>query len=67
MYNWIRVEDQKPDNEVDVLAFDKNSGEQFVARISFGYWSILSGVHVISDSYECQPTHWMPLPQPPLK
>ncbi|MBC1185572.1 DUF551 domain-containing protein [Kluyvera sp. SCKS090646] len=67
MNNWIKVEDKKPENEVDVLCFDDSSGEQYVARMYFGGWSILSGVHVVSDSYECQPTHWMPLPESPVK
>lgn len=67
MNKWIRVEDQIPENEVDVLAFDQSTEEQFVAQISIGRWSILSGVHVVSDTYDCQPTHWMHLPEPPIK
>ena len=67
MNRWISVEHGIPESDVDVLDFDETTGQQYVARISLGGWAILSGLHVISDLYDCQPTHWMPLPNPPTQ
>jgi hypothetical protein len=75
---WIRVSEHLPDAGVTVLIFHRptdpdgmpvSCGSEgcdgahiemgFRERIDYGEW------HWVSDFGEVEPTHWMPLPQPP--
>lgn len=53
---WISVEDRLPDEDDKCLVW--NGHHIFVAI----YWG--DGVWKF-DSYACEITHWMPLPEPP--
>ena len=64
---WIPVEERLPETGVDVLVmFPHNMA---VASRDMGEWVVNSGdgwctdVNLSDD--EKEPTHWMPLPQPP--
>jgi hypothetical protein len=54
--------------EIPVLVWDPDDGRTsypsvYIARqTSYGEWWRMNG----DDSYECYPTHWMPLPEPPI-
>ena len=54
--SWISVEDRLPDEDDKCLVW--NGHHIFVAI----YWG--DGVWKF-DSYACEITHWMPLPEPP--
>lgn len=63
---WISVNDRLPDNDTDVLLlFPRNMA---VGYYHYDEWSVASG----DDMYTCvreheeRPTHWMPLPAPPV-
>jgi hypothetical protein len=54
--------DTAPRDGTDVLLFVRSTGEQFVGYWDAGDWiyALCRGTKVV-----CEPTHWMPLPQPP--
>jgi hypothetical protein len=58
---WISVKDRLPEYQCCVLVFA--GGLQYVGR-HFGdewrYWSPMA-----QGGVDVEPTHWMPLPQPP--
>ena len=65
---WIRVEDELPETDVDVLVmFGKN--EPPCQGVMMGHRSYRSRDWVIRNSYgsttTTKITHWMPLPDPP--
>ncbi len=53
---WINVDDRLPDDDDSCLVW--NGNHIFVAI----YWG--DGEWMF-DSYACEITHWMPLPEPP--
>ncbi|MBR2563980.1 MAG: DUF551 domain-containing protein [Paenibacillus sp.] len=74
---WISVEDRLPDRQTPVLVYvppysDEN--EEYIGHVAMsyythsargGYWagtdgSVYGAIGIIHD-----PTHWMPLPEPP--
>lgn len=62
MGGWIKCSEQMP-NEEDVLVYCSDTKEQMVGfhkgngLFQFFYMNGVEGV--------CEPTHWMPLPEPP--
>ena len=62
--NWISVKDRLPENENPVLVFGGKSIYTAVYGNRGGYsnqwWKLNSKTHY------CNPTHWMPLPSPPI-
>ena len=64
---WIPVTERLPDTGVDVLV--KFPHNMAVASIDIGEWVVNSGDGWCTDinlaGGEKNPTHWMPLPQPP--
>ena len=57
---WISVSDRLPEVEIDILIFDGKD-------LYIGY---LRGNKFLSDNeylYSSNVTHWMPLPEPPVK
>ena len=65
--HWISVTDRLPETGVDVLV--KFPHNMAVASIDIGEWVVNSGDGWCTDinlaGGEKNPTHWMPLPQPP--
>lgn len=59
MSEWISLKDRAPDDNVDVLTTDGD----YMAVASTSRWDIW----FINDDTapQWQPTHWMPLPEPP--
>ena len=55
MTEWIQVSDRVPAHSDNVLAFDPDEGVVMASYLNT--WS--------GDLYRIQPTHWMPLPEPP--
>lgn len=63
---WISVEESLPEEEVHVLCFwnDKRiEGAVLTNLDDEKYWYYLQD----GDACNSNPTHWMPLPQPPKK
>ena len=65
--HWVSVEERLPDTGVDVLV--KFPHNMAVASIDIGEWVVNSGDGWCTDinlaGGEKNPTHWMPLPEPP--
>ena len=57
MSDWISVKDRLPENEDEVLIY---MGHYEVGWYSREVWR---GV----DEWRLEPTHWMPLPEPPAE
>lgn len=65
---WIPVTEQVPELDVDVLAF--NGDYIFVSqyyRSYFASWDKEGHLLWVKDQYAKDPTHWMPLPNPPTE
>jgi hypothetical protein len=66
MGEWISVNDSLPEFDVDVQVYCTDTKEQMVGFISeklpHGLFQFAEyrGTKVV-----CEPTHWMPLPEPP--
>lgn len=63
MTNWVSVLDRLPEKEIDVQVYCSDTEEQFVAfRNRYGefQFGLTPTITLI-----CNPTHWMPLPEPP--
>lgn len=60
---WISVKDRLPAEMESVLVFN-TEGAILVGRIVFDNWKayFIDGEHWMN---ELEPTHWMPLPEPP--
>jgi hypothetical protein len=57
---WIPVSERLPEEDVDVLVMT-NYGMHVADIDEYGLWNASHG-----DSWEFpEPTHWMPLPEPP--
>ena len=55
MTEWIRIAEELPNHSDNVLAFDPDEGVVMASYLNT--WS--------GDLYRIEPTHWMPLPEPP--
>ena len=64
---WISVEERLPEKQTDVLMLFENN-------MAVGYWfdgdEVVTFWRVYTDDgwcadCDCEPTHWMPLPEPP--
>lgn len=56
---WISVKDRLPEVEERVLVYSYEDG------INFGYFLGYEDGFFIDCVYPNEPTHWMPLPEPP--
>lgn len=65
--NWIKVEDEKPYFDIPVLVYCRIWGrylahyERIDPEHTWGQWVDFKGEKGILP-----PTHWMPLPDPPI-
>ena len=57
---WISVKDRLPEEGVTVLVCGGRRGVYTAYMNCPDYWHKLN-----STNHYCNPTHWMPLPQPP--
>ncbi len=64
---WIKVEDQKPKEGIDVLVWDGNLSLDNIPRYEIAaYRNFANGSHFISGPYSLQGIkYWMPLPEKP--
>lgn len=61
---WISVKDGLPDEDVEVLVADE------LNKVRIGFFMSLcdeESCWITSGDYIIKPSHWMPLPQPPVK
>ena len=60
MTEWIRTADKLPEPDYAVLAFAKGEG------VVIAYYNAFAkGRWWCDDAGTIEPTHWMPLPEPP--
>lgn len=64
MLGWVSVDAALPEENVDVLVLDANYGTCEVARLYVDSVGTPRWFYA-GDEYQCNGTHWMPLPQPP--
>lgn len=65
---WIPVMERLPEPEVNVLAF--NGDYVFVSQYycsHFASWDKEGHMVWVREQYAKDPTHWMPLPVPPME
>lgn len=60
--HWISVKEGLPEKGKPVLVYGKRGGIYTALFEGGKYWWKLN-----SKSHSCEPTHWMPLPEPPPK
>lgn len=61
---WIDCTKQKPELGIDVQVFCSDTKEQFVAFRTGKYYQY---AYVNDARAVCEPSHWMPLPKPPIE
>lgn len=61
---WVNVNDRLPKDTKDVLIIDANEEE---AYYGIGSYREKGGLWCINGSNYWLPTHWMPMPKPPVK
>lgn len=59
---WRRIETAEKIMGAEVLLYDKKKG-----GVSIGAWWLEAGWHRSIGFAQLNPTHWMPLPEPPAK
>ena len=64
--NWQPIETALND-ETPILAFDGDNITSVIWDVDFNWWEILVPSEGYRDSDCIEPTHWMPLPEPPTK
>lgn len=57
---WISVTERLPEKDVKVIALGNHGGVYVATYYGGRYWHKLN-----ARNHMCQPTHWMPLPEPP--
>ena len=64
---WISVNDKLPGGMVDVLIFDPFHNEMITGWYIAKENKWVSGLSAAEEYYQIkvEPTHWMPLPEPP--
>lgn len=64
---WIPVDERLPGDEGAVLVCGSRGGIYTAEFRMFGYFGeVYRQWHKLnSKNHRCEPTHWMPLPQPP--
>ncbi len=58
---WIDVKDSLPESDVPVLALDNDIVDIWIMQYICGKW------YCPQEGWEMNITHWMPLPEPPMK
>ena len=61
-YKWISVKDRLPEDDTSVLVFGGKS--MYIAQC---FNNGKSWYRIGTRNHYCNPTHWMPLPNPPDK
>lgn len=68
MMGWISVKDRLPEEGYRILVYgdfdDEYGNERIGVYLMSGYWSLNEGVYYKIPRGK-NPTHWMPLPEPP--
>ena len=59
---WIKVTDRLPENDDDVLVCYKTPDEGYIQTIA---WPCKNLQWISILGFNINPTHWMPLPEPP--
>ncbi|ECJ4508443.1 DUF551 domain-containing protein [Salmonella enterica subsp. salamae] len=62
MSEWIKCSETKPELGIDVLVYCSDTKEQFVGLRTGKYFQY---AYVDDKRVICEPSHWMPLPNPP--
>lgn len=73
-YDWIRISEAKPKENVVVQAYSPTSNRQFIGYRCVQYkgtvWEreqwYLEGARGASYAFPCKVTHWKPLSEPPI-
>lgn len=58
---WINIKDQEPEPWQEVLFYDEG---EFCLGVYIGK-GIFRYINQFAFDSDCEPTHWMPLPDPP--
>lgn len=58
--SWISVTERLPERGVNVIALGSRGGVYTAQYKGSIYWHKLN-----ARNHMCEPTHWMPLPEPP--
>lgn len=66
MSEWIRVEDQQPPYDTEVLGIDEYTQVVMVRPLERDWFFVSKGDCCCCTGHcSFDPTHWMPLPNPP--
>jgi hypothetical protein len=61
---WQSIDTAPRDGTV-VIGFDpSNVGNDYLNNVEFMRW--INGAWLDPATHTCRPTHWMPLPEPPM-
>lgn len=67
MNDWQLIETAPKRPGEDILVFRPNGRkDDSVPMVGVDYWSIRLGNCWAKSNRQKQPTHWMPLPEPPI-
>lgn len=61
---WIKCSERMPETGDDVLVYCPDTNEQFVA-VTWDGSTDFQYARYETVNIVCEPTHWMPLPEPP--
>lgn len=75
-YGWISVEDRLPENQNPVIVYVppySDGEEEYIGHVAMayythfanGYWAGTDGNVYGAIGIIHEPTHWMPIPEPP--
>lgn len=65
MMEWISVKEKMPDLDSKVLVYTEDLDIEIMLYAKKYSWGGYTFIH-FTDGWGSNPTHWMPLPKPPI-